>query len=88
MKLFEEMGRSERCQMERATLLQHEEINSQAARLLPMNLLKEIDLGEHPQTCAVREEEIEALIKQEGLFTGLCNVPETDGVYFHMAETD
>ena len=58
MKLFEEMGRSERCQMERAT---------QAARLLPMNLLKEIDLGEHPQTCAVREEEIEALIKQEGL---------------------
>lgn len=52
-----------------------------------MNLLKEIDLGEHPQTCAVREEEIEALIKQEG-FTGLCNVPETDGVYFHMAETD
>ena len=32
-----------------------------------MNLLKEIDLGEHPQTCAVREEEIEALIKQEGL---------------------
>jgi hypothetical protein len=67
MKLFEEMGRSERCQMERATLLQHEEINSQAARLLPMNLLKEIDLGEHPQTCAVREEEIEALIKQEGL---------------------
>ncbi len=40
-----------------------------------MNLLKEIDLGEHRQTCAVREEEIEALIKQEGLFTGLCNVP-------------
>ena len=77
MKLFEEMGRSERCQMERATLLQHEEINSQAARLLPMNLLKEIDLGEHPQTCAVREEEIEALIKQEGLLQDYARRTET-----------
>ena len=56
MTLFEEMGRSERCQIERATLLQHEEINAQAARLLPMNLLQEIDLGEHPETCAVQEE--------------------------------
>lgn len=68
MTLFEEMGRSERCQIERATLLQHEEINAQAARLLPMNLLQEIDLGEHPETCAVQEEDIELLIKQEGLF--------------------
>ena len=81
------MGRSERCQMERATLLQHEEINSQAARLLPMNLLKEIDLGEHPQRVPCGRKKLKP--DQTGRpFTGLCNVPETDGVYFHMAETD
>ena len=67
MKLFEEMGKSERSQMEKASLTQHEELNRQLHQIVPMSLLDEIYLGEDPQKCAISETDIEALIKQEGL---------------------
>lgn len=67
MDLFEKMGKSERSQMEQASLKQHEELNRQLNQIVPISLLDEIYLGENPKECAVSETEIEALIKQEGL---------------------
>ena len=74
MELFELMGRTERCEIERATLRQHEEMNAQMANLLPMDMLKEIQLGEHPERCAISESQIEALIKQEGVLRDYATV--------------
>ena len=67
IKFFEENGLAERSNREKRTLEQHEEMSRQIAKTFPRELLDEIDLGEHADICRVSEEDIEVLIKQEGL---------------------
>lgn len=67
MELFQKLGRTERYEREKVSLQQHEELNRQIAQALPKSLLQEVSLGDYSGESRISEEEIESLIKQEGV---------------------
>lgn len=67
MDLFQQTGRTQLYEREEELLRQHEEMCSEMANSVQMDMLKEIEPGNDSSPCRVSEANIEALIKQEGL---------------------
>lgn len=75
MELFERLGRTELYQVEKRTLEQREEMDKQLSQSVTIDeWLAEIDFGEEGVGCRVSEEEIETLIKQEGVAKDYQNI--------------
>jgi diguanylate cyclase (GGDEF)-like protein len=66
MELFERMGRTELYEQEKVSLQQYVEMNDEISRNFSPEILDEIEYGDDDTGC-IPEEEIEVLIKQEGL---------------------
>lgn len=73
MKLFQKLGKMERYEREKVLLDQHEEMNRQFAQTQPNEILKEAEVEVAFGECRISDEEIEALIKQEGVAKDYAN---------------
>lgn len=67
MELFKQMGHDELYEAEKLTMEQHEELSRQISEGVPKKLLKEVELGDYDGPCRVSEDELEELMKQEGM---------------------
>ena len=65
MEQFEQLGMKKRCQQEQFLLEKYQETGEK--KKINQNLLREVELGHAEETCRVTEEEVETLIKQEGV---------------------
>lgn len=67
MELYRQFGMEEQYEQEKSNLLKHEGTVQRADEELKKELLEEVELGEDARECHVSVEEVEALIKQEGV---------------------
>ncbi|MBO5260430.1 MAG: GGDEF domain-containing protein [Agathobacter sp.] len=67
MELFKKMGHDELYETEKLTMEQHEELCKQISEGVPKKLLKEVELGDYDGPCRISEDELEELMKQEGM---------------------
>lgn len=66
MELFQKLGRMELFEKEKLVLQMHDEVNREAARNIPLKLLKEVE-GEGLRASHVTESMMDSLMKQEGV---------------------
>lgn len=67
MKLFKDMGKTERYEHEKMILRQYEDINANITDSFSDEILKSVDFNRDIEDIRISERDIETLIKQEGL---------------------